>query len=198
MIQERFRKNIGIIVLVFVVVIILVIYEIPRNKKSTLPAPSPTPAQQTKTFPLSQSVSPSNYKLPVYSQPPVDSSGQVNTNSVKVQSAISEKSKFRTYLPIYIDGFQAMSGLKTTLNVYTIPEDPDYLIHVEIYGINYGDPNILQPDNQNGQAFVASFKKIESILATKGVDLHNIYFVMGSKPYILNATDSLLRKYNLL
>jgi hypothetical protein len=191
--KEKIRKHIGIIILIFLGVIILAVYEIPGGKKAAIPSPSPS------STPVARQVSepPPGYKPPVYSEPATDENGEVDTGSEKVQTAINTKSKLESQLPIYIDGFQTSSGLKTTLNVYSIPEDPSYLIHVEIYGIDYSDPKILEPDNKNGLAFTESFKKIKALLTSKGVDIHNIYFTLGAKPYIQTAADSLIRKYNL-
>ena len=191
--KEKIKKNIGMIILILVVVIILAIYKMSESKKMVAPSPNPS------STPLAKQISqpPPGYKAPVYSQPATDSTGQLDKSSVKVKTAIDEKSKLEPKLPIYIEGFQTTAGLKTTLNVYSIPEDPSYLIHIEIYGINYGDPKILEPGNKNALAFVESFKKIKTLLESKGVNIHDIYFTIGAKPYVQSAADNLIRKYNL-
>lgn len=191
--MEKIKNNIGIIILITVVVIILVIYQAMGSKstsQNTSASPSPQ-AQQYNYFT-------GNYKLPSYSQPPLNSSGQVDINSENVQNSVDAKATLLPHLPIYIENFQTTTPLKTTLNVYTIPEDPIYLIHVEVYGINYSDPKILDDGNANAQAFVDSFNKIKTLLANDGVDIHSIYFIFGAKPYIQSAADNLIRKYNLL
>jgi hypothetical protein len=198
---EKIKKYIGIIILLSLIVIILVIYQVSGVKKSVLPTPSPT-SSPTNSFPTTQtqqySQTPSSYKEPTYSQPVTDSSGQVDESSPEVQTAITNKSKLKPQLPIYVENFQTTSGLNTTLNVYTTPEDPNYLIHIEIYGTNYSDPNILTPNNKNALAFIDSFNKIKNLLLADGVSIHNIYFIFGAKPYIQNTADNLIQKYGLL
>lgn len=190
---ERIKKNKGVLILIFVVIVILVIYQISATKKSALPTSSPSPTPDIQKYMPPRS----SYKLPVYSQPATDSLGLIDLTSVKVREAVAQKSKIESQLPIYIEGFKTKAGPVTTLNVYSIPEDPPYLIHTEIYGINYSDPNLLEENNQNAQAFIESFNEIKDLLNAKGVDIHKVYFVLGSRPYILGATDSLIRKYSL-
>lgn len=190
---ERIKQNKGIVILILVVVVILVIYQFSTVKKSIAPGESATPTPQARQLPFTVP----GYNLPVYSKALTDKDGFVDLNSEKVKKSIEEKSKISSQLPIYVEGFKTKTGIETTLNVYSIPEDPDYLIHIEIYGITYGDPNLLADNNPNALAFVESFNQIKNLLVSKGVDIHNVYFVLGSKPYVLNAADSLVRKYSL-
>lgn len=192
--KENIKKYTGIIILIVVVIIILIIYQVFGAKTQVSPTPSPTPNPQTQQSSQSQSM----YKLPSYSEPTLNASGQVDERTPSVQIAITQKALLKVYLPIYIENFQTSGGIATTLNVYTIPEDPDYLIHVEIYGIRYDDPNILEANNKNAQAFVDSFNKIKSLLLKDGVDIHNIYFVFGDASYVQNSADNLVNKYSLL
>ena len=181
------------IILISIAVIILVVYGISASKNTSTPSLTPLPVPTARQI----SQPPPGYKPPVYSQPITDEKGQVDSNSVKVKTAIDEKAKLKTVLPIYVEGFKTSSGLNTTLNVYSIPEDPNYLIHIEIYGVNYGDPKIMEPNNANATAFVESFKKIKTLLESKKVDIHNIYFALGTRPYVQSAADGLIRKYDL-
>lgn len=201
--KEKIKKNLGIIIIILAVVIILIIYQFfsrkaADNSASDLDTVPQTASNQNQTNSLSTANS--NYKTPIYSytNPTTDSNGKVDLNNSKIQTAITFKAKLESKLPIYIENFQTINSLKTTLNVYTIPEDPDYLIHIEIYGIDYSDSNILQEGNQNGVAFIDSFNKIKSLLSASGVDIHNVYFVFGAKPYIQTAADGLIQKYKLL
>jgi|GEM_PF-1530342 len=191
--KQIIKNNLGIVILISVVILILIISEVPRLKTAITPSPSPTAGAN-----LPQIVPKSSFKEPSYSQPPTDANGNVNESSPQVQAAIAEKQKIEPQLPIYVENFQTTVGVATTLNVYTIPEDSDYLIHVEIYGINYGDSNLLQEGNINAQAFIESFNKIKEIMTRDGADIHNIYFIFGAKPYIQVAADNLIHKYNLL
>jgi hypothetical protein len=195
---EKIKKYTGILILILVVIIILVIYQITGTKNTMSPSPSPSSTASTITEDQQAIQTSPVYPIPAYSQPPTDTTGQVDVKSPKVQSAVTTKSKLEDQLPIYIENFQTSVGGKTTLNVYTIPEDPDYLIHIEIYGINYEDTTIIQPGNKQGQMFIDSFNKIKSLLLAKGVDIHNIYFVFGARPYIQKAADDLIQKYKLL
>jgi len=192
---EKLKKFKGIAILIAVVIIILIIYQISSGGNTKIATTNPT---QSPSNSFSTKQVPSGYKEPSYTQPTINSDGQVDTKSVKVQTAITNKVKLAPQLPIYLENFQTKAGIKTTLNVYSIPEDPTYLIHIEIYGIDYSDPNILQDENQNAQAFIESFTKIKNLLSENGIDVHNMYFKFGAKPYIQNAADSLIQKYNLL
>ena len=192
---EKLKKYRGITILVIVVIIILVIYQISNSGNTKITTASPTPSP-SNSFSTKQTVS--GYKEPAYTQPATNSNGQVDESSTKIQTAISNKTRLAPQLPIYIENFQTKIGLKTTLNVYTIPEDPDYQIHIEIYGIDYSDPAILQDKNKNAQAFIESFIKIKSLLSADGIDIRNVYFKFGANPYIQSAADGLIQKYNLL
>lgn len=189
------KKNAGLIILGLIGIVILVFSELKGNQKTPTPTLTPAPTAST-----AQGFTQTNtgYKEPIYTQPELDASGKVNLDSIKVKTAISEKQKLTSSLPIYIEGFKTSVGITTTLNVYTIPEDPDYLIHIEIYGIDYPDETLTQDGNKNATAFVESFNKIKSLLSEKNVDITKIYFIFGAKPYIQSAADSLIRKYGLL
>lgn len=192
---EKIKKNKFIIIFIAILVAILIFSEISGSRLQKNPTTSPSPASSPGT---GKTQTQNSFQEPSYSKPPVNSNGEVDENSPDVLAAISEKEKIAGKLPIYIEGFKTLAGVTTTLNVYTIPEDPDYLIHVEIYGIDYSDPNLNQEGNQNAKAFIESFNKIKELLSEKGADITNIYFMFGAKPYIQSAADSLIKEYNLL
>lgn len=141
---------------------------------------------------------PLSFTLPPYSQPPLNSEGQVDTNFEKVKTATANKTRLESSLPIYIKNFQTSNGIKTTLNVYTIPSDPPYLVHIEIYGIDFEDQNTSKENNPNVAAFIDSFQEIKRQLTAKGVDIHNIYFIFGQRMYIQETADLWIKTFGLL
>lgn len=155
---------------------------------------------------VGQVASPSPFSLPTplefttlsYSQPPLNSEGQVDTNSEKVITAVVNKDKLEKALPIYIKNFHTSNGMLTTLNVYTIPEDPNYLVHIEIYGIDFQSRNTSEADNPNVTAFIDSFNEIKKQLAGKDVNIHNIYFIFGQRSYIQSTADLWIKTFGLL
>jgi hypothetical protein len=164
-----------------------------KTGKTGEQSPSPTPqTSQVSSLPTS------NFIPPTYSQPSLNSAGQVDATSKKVTDAISNKTKLAGSLPIYIANFKTSNGLKTSLNIYTIPGDPDYLIHVEIYGIDFENQNISKEENPNVTAFIESFQEIKRQLKGKGVDIHNIFFIFGQKVYIQQTAELWIKTFNLL
>jgi hypothetical protein len=119
-------------------------------------------------------------------------------SSTGVKTAISNKSKIAGSLPIYIKNFKISNGMETTLNVYTIPEDPNYLIHIEIYGIDFENQNISKAENPDITAFIESFNEIKRQLTNRGVDIHNIYFMFGDQTYIQTTANLWIKTFNLL
>lgn len=138
------------------------------------------------------------FKAPSYSSPAVNEKGEINLNSAEVKEAITSKNKLKGALPIYIENFTISNGMKTTLNVYSIPEDPDYLIHVDIYGINYNEQSTDKEVNPNTIAFIESFNEIKKRLTTKGVDLKKIYFIFGGPEYVQKTAELWIKTFNLL
>ncbi len=158
------------------------------------PSPIPTDIQEQTSDYVSTST---NFTPPSYSKPPENLLRQVDTTSEQVTTAVESKNKLKSDLPIYIENFRASNGMLTTLNVFTLSSDPEYLIRIEIYGIDFGDQNTSKDENPNVTAFIDSFEEIKKQLTKKGVDIHNIYFIFGQRTFIQETADLWIKTYNL-
>ena len=193
-------KNKIYIILSVVAIFILIYLQFFTNtsKNNVTESPSPLPRNdQTQTANL-PTPSPQVFTPPPYSQPTLNSVGSVDLGSDKVKVAIVSKEKLKESLPIYIKNFKISNGMSTTLNIYTIPEDPSFLVHVEIYGVDFENQNTSKEDNPNVIAFIESFQEIKRQLTNKGVDIHNIYLIVGQRPYIQATSDLWIKTFGLL
>ena len=89
-------------------------------------------------------------------------------------------------------------GIPTTINVYSIPQDPDYLIHVDIYGINYHHASLDETVNPEMTAFKESFIHVKQIIKEKGINLQDIYFIFGGRQYIQETAEDWIKTLGLL
>ena len=139
----------------------------------------------------------SDYIPPSFTQPPPDSEGKIDLNSQEVVSSIENISKLTDSLPIY-EEFETSVDIKTTINIYRIGLDPQYLIHIDIYGINYQNQELDEEKNPEVTAFKESFNKAKELLQNRGVDIKEIYFVFGGKNYIQETAELWIEKLGLL
>lgn len=180
---KKYWRQITLLILVFLIIVILLI-----------PQPAPPAAPPTLSSPRP---SPAEFILPSYTQPPQTPTGEVDTTSSVVQKAIQSKKTLLPALPVYIENFSTSVGIATTINLYTLPQDPDYLIHFDIYGINYQN-NRPEPTNPNFIAFKESFLYAKSLLQQKGINLQDIYFIFGGRQYIQETAALWIKALNLL
>ena len=139
----------------------------------------------------------SDYSPPSYTQPPTNSEGQIDLSSQEVLASIENISKLTDSLPIY-EEFETSVGIKTTINIYRIGLDPQYLIHIDIYGINYQNQELDEEKNPEVTAFKESFIRTKELLQEKGVNIKEIYFVFGGKDYIQETAELWIEKLELL
>jgi len=193
-------KNKIYIILSVVVIFILIYLQFFTNTSKNNATKSPSPLPRNDQTPIANLPTPTPlaFTPPSYSQPTLNSVGSVDLGSDKVKIAIANKTKLKESLPIYIKNFKISNGMLTTLNIYTIPEDPAYLVHVEIYGVDFENQNISKDDNPNVTAFIESFQEIKRQLTNKGVDIHNIYLIVGQRPYIQATSDLWIKTFDLL
>lgn len=195
-----FKHKAFVIVTLVAIIILLISQFSGKNTKTPSVTPSPT-SQSSYSMTQSQAGEPlpsqAPFSLPSYSQPPLDSDGRVDRTSPNVIVAVANKEKLKNSLPIYIKNYQTSNGKITTLNVYTVPSDPDYLINVEIYGVDYRNYDASKT-NPDAIAFVDSFNEIKRILLSRGVDIHNVYFIFGQRSFIQSTADLWVKTFNLL
>ncbi|MCK4829421.1 hypothetical protein KA005_77570, partial [bacterium] len=84
------------------------------------------------------------------------------------------------------------------INIYRIGLDPQYLIHIDIYGINYQNQELDEEKNPEVTAFKESFIRTKELLQEKGVNIKEIYFVFGGKDYIQETAELWIEKLELL
>lgn len=151
-----------------------------------------TPSTSTEKAP--SGTAEDKYVPPEYAQIPA----LADLDPQKVKDSTAGKKKLADKLPIYITDYRISNGMKTTLNVYSIDGDPEYLVHIEIYGVNYEEQNTDPAQNPNVTAFVESFQEIKKQLSTRGVDLTKLYFVFGSREYIQKTAELWIKTFKLL
>ncbi|MCX6817053.1 MAG: hypothetical protein NTZ93_04250 [Candidatus Beckwithbacteria bacterium] len=182
---KTFNKKIifGIAIIIFIVLIFVVFS---KKSKPTQTSPSPDFTSFSK---LSQPIS--NVTLPSYTQPR-------DTAQPAVKTAVSAKQKLLPSLPIYIENFSTSVGITTTINLYNNPLDADYLIHFDIYGIDYQNPTTDENTNPNITAFKESFNHAKNLLQQKGVNLKDLYFIFGGPVYIQQTAELWIKTFSLL
>lgn len=194
-------KHKTFLIVTLVAIIILLISQFSgKNTKTPLTTPSPTSESlyNTTQSQAGESLSSTTpFSPPPYSQPPLDSDGRVDRTSPEVITAVANKEKLKNSLPIYIKNYQTSNGKITTLNVYTVSSDPDYLINVEIYGVDYRNYDASKT-NPDAIAFADSFNEIKRILLSKGVDINNVYFIFGQRSFIQSTADLWVKTFGLL
>ncbi len=196
-----FLKYKTYIILSVIAIFILIYTQFSTIKKSGNPTQTPLPGSQggfTQQVNL-PTPTPLVFSPPPYSEPTLNSQGQITSDTAQmVNVSTVNKNKIKSSLPIYIKDFQVSNGMKTTLNIYTVPEDPDYQIHIEIYGIDFEDQTASKENNPNVVAFIESFQEVKKQLAFRDVDIHNIYFVFGQRTYIQATADLWIKTFSLL
>lgn len=165
---------------------------------SALRSPStPTPETTSPFFELSRQTL-QDFTPPEYTQTPTKPDGQIDTDHPSVKTAIQTKQTLQSFLPIYLTDFPTSVNITTTINIFTLPQDPNHLIRLDIYGIDYQSSSTNEAINPHATAFKESFLKAKSLLQEKGIDLQNIYFVFGSRAYIQQTAQEWIQHFNLL
>lgn len=182
------RKGILIVALIAIVVIVLSSIKIylPQEGKET------EETEQTTQKETAEYVFQGSFLLPVGIE------NQVDESSSQTKKAIETKKKLESSLPIYVENFKTSNDRLTTLNVYTIPEDSEYLIHIEIYGIDYQIQNSNPSENPDAVAFIDSFNEIKNRLSSKGVNVKDLYFVFSGRDYIQDTAEIWIKEFQLL
>lgn len=151
---------------------------------------NPTPVQEVPVV-ADNSQSTSDFGEATDENKIVNVVGELKDSSSKEKSALSSK------LPIYIRDFETSSGIKTTINVFSIEEDaPDY-IRVEIYRINYNntDAGDINPDYV---AFKESFSKAKEEIKKSGADPEKLIYIFYTREYIHEVAEGWARTAGLI
>lgn len=186
MIKTLFTRHKKIIYLIIFIIIIIILSFLPVEKSPPLTSPSSPP-------PIPQAYTP-----PFYTQPQSFTDGQVDASLPAVQAAVQAKQKLAPHLPIYIENFQTSVNLPTTINLYTLSTDPGYLIHFDIYGIDYQNQNSDPTINPHVTAFKESFLHAQQQLTQLNLNLKDLYFVFGGQEFIQQTAELWINSLNLL
>lgn len=145
--------------------------------------PKPTP-QPTKTIKSADNF----YRIP-------ETNYQSIVNSPKTDLSINEIAKLSDYLPIRINDFITSNGTKTTINIYTISSDPNSVIRIEIYGVNF---NNINSKSKDALAFRDSFLEAKKSLINRKVNLQNLEIIYGNRQYIQSTASYWVKEFKLL
>ena len=163
------------------------------------PGPSPLPSSSSNPFGFDQINRPLNedFTLPDYTQAP-QKNGEPDLTATRTQTAIAAKQKLLPSLPIYIPNFQTSVNQETTINIYSLPSDLEYLIHIDIYGVDYESPSLNEAQNPNITAFKESFLRTREEIEKQGVNINDLLFIFGGRTYIQETAELWIKEFNLL
>jgi hypothetical protein len=118
---------------------------------------------------------------------------QALPNTAKTASQ-EEKAKI---LSIYIKDFNTSSGIKTTINIFSIKGDDPSFIRVEIYGINYYNSS---PDKENPDyvAFVESLIKAKEEIHKLGANPDELIYIFYTRENIHLTAENWAKKAGLI
>jgi len=128
------------------------------------------------------------YSAPFFTSPPRTEDGEVDHESEKVKSAIKSKETLSSLLPISETDFETSVEITTSIYIYTSAFDPEYLMHIDIHGIDYGIQETNPNKNPNVTAFIESF----------GADIKEMIFVFGGRQYIQETAELWIKTFDLL
>lgn len=180
----KLKKIIPIAFILLIVAIIIMLIVSNKSSKETPPDSSP----KFDLHPLDSSTN----------TPPLTKDGQVDTDSPEVQNAITQKTSLKEHLPIYIENYPTSANISTTINLYSLDDEPEYTVHLEIYEVIYHDQNYNFNENPNALAFKESFLAAKQTLQELGVDPTKLYYIYGSRKYIQETAELWVDKLELL
>jgi hypothetical protein len=189
------HKKIIIIITSLAIIILATILTLPKESS---PLENTSTSSSTSFSDLSQTVFDDTTPLPVYTQPALGTDNTIDQSNPQYQKALKTKNKLSLLLPIYFPNFPTSVNLPTTINIYSLPEDPDHLIHLDIYGLNYQNASLNETINPHLTAFKESFLKAKSLLLEKGVNLEDVYFIFGGQQYIQQTAELWIKEFDLL
>lgn len=144
--------------------------------------------------------SPKRNVSPPPSSPPLASVYRpelINLGEQKRREAAAYRTSITDRLPIYVEGFKTSVGIKTTINIFSLPSDPVETIHFEIYGPSYLVADASEFTNPNLTAFKESHLHGLELMKDQGIDPQKLIFIYADKEYVRNTTRAWLDKLGL-
>ena len=121
----------------------------------------------------------------------VNIGSKVAPNSI----ALDEKNKIKDLLPLRVKDFSTTSGVKTTINVYSLSSDPESVMRIEIYNINFNIDNL---NGVNAIAFKDSMNYVVNWLKSKNINPKNLQIIYGNRQYIQDTASYWVNTFKLL
>lgn len=140
-------------------------------------------------------ISPSRILPEVSPVVPKGTNYQAITSQGNSDLSQTEIQKLKPDLPITIKDFKTSLNQTTTINIFTISSEPQSLIHIEIYGVNFNHPELSESD---AIAFKESFQQAKKSLAAKNINIKNLQIVFGTRQYIQDTAKYWVSAFGLL
>ncbi len=159
-----------------------------KNKKTineTVPLKNQTTPPKTNTIKNQQQVF---YRVP-------ETNVQQIANTQKSDNSVIEINKLTDLLPHRVENFTTSNNINTTINIYSSSSDPNSVIRIEIYNINYNNTDISGKD---AIAFKDSFLEAKKFLIKNKINLKNLQIIYGNRQYIQSTANYWVKNLDLL
>lgn len=187
-IQKKYLYPLIAVLATFFVAYLFIVLTKPETRKSIF----------LNTIPLIGSKStPIKPDQVIYQKTNTPSQTNINkiTEQVDKATALSEKQKIAAVLPIRIDNFKTSTSLSTTINLYSLPSDPESTVRLEIYGLNF---NNTSSKSEDALAFRDSFLQMKKTLLSRNLNLQNLQIIYGNRQYIQDTASLWTKEFKLL
>uniref|UniRef100_A0A7C4XMQ8 Uncharacterized protein n=1 Tax=candidate division WWE3 bacterium TaxID=2053526 RepID=A0A7C4XMQ8_UNCKA len=121
-------------------------------------------------------------------------SNKFYTNNVDFSTAVLERQKVQSQLPIQIIGFTASNGRPVDIHVSVSELDPENLIRINVVGVDY---NRYAVSNTNPEmvAFVDAIARVQQEFKAMGADINKMHLKLGVRGYIIETANSWLSSH---
>jgi hypothetical protein len=160
----------------------------PRKAKTTQTVPL-IPENKTSTNTSAQTIIQVSPVVPKQTNlSAIVSKGSPSKSETEIQ-------KIKSSLPITIKDFETSTKQKTTVSIFSLPSDPVSVLRIEVYGINFNNPQLDQIDAQN---FKESFVLAKKALTSRGINVNNLQIIYGNRQYIQDTASYWVSAFGLL
>ncbi|MBI4039475.1 hypothetical protein HY388_01445 [Candidatus Daviesbacteria bacterium] len=146
----------------------------------------------TTVKPPAQPTTPRESPIKTY-QLPKTPAGGVDENAKIVQTSQQMISQLQEKLPFVKEKFITSSGHTTSYRIFRLETDPDFVININVYGINFqsvsGDPDY----NQNVQDFQETARGAFDWIKSQGVNPNDLIILWGDRKFIQDSAESWLK-----
>lgn len=118
--------------------------------------------------------------------------------SPSIEEAVLAKDQLLSYLPIYVEEFKTSVGITTTINVFTVSGDLNYVTRLEIYGVSYLDRSVDPVKNPSATAYKESFEHALEKIEETGVDPKKLLFIFYTRKHANDTASYWVNSFGLL